>query len=204
MNKPRVAVAVPMKSLAQAKQRLRPAVGDLDRQRLASAMFRHVLDAIVASGVADMAGVVASDPDVLALAAESHFEAIPETGRGYNAAVDQAVTWAQAHDADCLIILPGDLPQLTAADVRALARPCGNSARAAVIAPDQHEIGTNALALCPPNLLVPHFGPDSFAQHCALARAAGVEPTLVRSPGLAQDIDWPEDLQHLLAEPVWR
>ncbi|MCO6453092.1 MAG: 2-phospho-L-lactate guanylyltransferase [Caldilineales bacterium] len=198
MNRVRVAVATPMKPLAQAKQRLRPAIDDPVRQQLAKDMFRHVLSIIAASGVADVAGVVASDPEVLALAAEMDFEPISEIGFGYNDAVSQAGHWAQMHAADILVILPGDLPQLSVADVRKLALACMLESHCAVIAPDQHETGTNALALRPPRLLLPHFGPQSFAGHCALARMAGVEPVILRTPGLAFDVDLPADLNRLL------
>ncbi len=73
----------------------------------------------------------------------------------------------------------------------------GKGSRAVVIAPDAGETGTNALLLRPPFLLPFSFGPVSFARHCALARAAGVEPLVYRSPSLAHDIDLPDDLRHL-------
>lgn len=63
-----------------------------------------------------------------------------------------------------------------------------------VIAPDRAETGTNALLLRPPHVLRPQFGIDSFHRHLENARAANIHAVIYRSPTLAQDIDWPEDL----------
>jgi 2-phospho-L-lactate guanylyltransferase len=46
------------------------------------------------------------------------------------------------------------------------------------------------------------FGDDSFLPHLAAARAIGIEPTIVKLPGIGLDIDQPSDIQGLLrAEP---
>jgi 2-phospho-L-lactate guanylyltransferase len=49
------------------------------------------------------------------------------------------------------------------------------------------------LLVRPPGLIPFAFGPDSFAAHCAAARAAGVQPVVHRSPTIALDLDTPED-----------
>ena len=66
-----------------------------------------------------------------------------------------------------------------------------------VVAPCHHGTGTNALLICPPGLISFAFGPDSFAAHCAAARAAGVEPVIYRSATVALDLDTPEDLEEV-------
>jgi len=38
------------------------------------------------------------------------------------------------------------------------------------------------------------FGEDSFFPHLAAAEACGINPTVLRLPGIALDIDTPEDL----------
>ena len=101
-----------------------------------------------------------------------------------------------------LLILPADLPHLMTEDIQALTKLVGDSPHAIVIAPDATETGTNALLIRPPDLIQPSFGPDSFNRHCALARSAGVEPTIYRSPSLACDIDLPADLNHLPATVI--
>jgi 2-phospho-L-lactate guanylyltransferase len=38
------------------------------------------------------------------------------------------------------------------------------------------------------------FGDDSFYPHLRAARACGIEPVIVRQPGIGLDIDRPEDM----------
>ncbi len=66
------------------------------------------------------------------------------------------------------------------------------------IAPDRLGTGTNGLALAPPGVIGFRFGTGSFAAHRAEAQAAGVEPAIVARPGLAFDLDTPEDLARWL------
>jgi 2-phospho-L-lactate guanylyltransferase len=49
------------------------------------------------------------------------------------------------------------------------------------------------------------FGDDSFFPHLAAARSAGIEPTVLKLPGIGLDIDQPDDVQAFLrAEPAMR
>jgi 2-phospho-L-lactate guanylyltransferase len=194
----KLAVAVPMKPFALAKARLRPGLDDAARQKLAADMLRHVLATIAASRVAEACGVVSADPAALAIAAEYDFEAIDERGvSGYNEASGVAIAWAQARRAEALLLLPADLPFLTAEDIRNLVRLADDHYPVLVISPDRQRQGTNALLLRPPGIISPSFGEDSFLRHQRLARIAKIDHLVYLSPGIAQDIDWPEDLQHL-------
>jgi 2-phospho-L-lactate guanylyltransferase len=115
-----------------------------------------------------------------------------ETSPGLNPALTQAARFAQARGASGVLILPVDLPRLTAQDLETMLA-LGATSPAVVIAPCRHETGTNALLVCPPALIQFAFGPDSFAAHCAAARAAGVEPLIYRADGIAFDLDTPDD-----------
>ena len=66
--------------------------------------------------------------------------------------------------------------------------------------PDRHGTGTNALVLSPPDAIEPSFGPDSLERHVAAAEAAGVPHRVEEVPGLALDVDTPDDLAALGAE----
>jgi 2-phospho-L-lactate guanylyltransferase len=76
-----------------------------------------------------------------------------------------------------------------------IARPTG--APSALIIPDRHGTGTNALLLTPPDALAPAFGPDSCARHLSAAESRGISHVLADVPSLALDIDTPEDLAAL-------
>ena len=45
------------------------------------------------------------------------------------------------------------------------------------------------------------FGEDSYFPHLAAARRCGIEPTVIRQPGIAMDIDHPVDLAAFLRLP---
>jgi 2-phospho-L-lactate guanylyltransferase len=206
--KDRLAVVVPMKPLALAKQRLRPAVDDATRITLARAMFEHVLTTIRSSGVADLPLVISADAEVRALAQSYGFWTLDEQGEngkprttgpygepiGYNEAIIRVVAWTQSQGMTTLLILPADLPHLIPDDLRQLVGLAGSAPRTAVLAPDTAETGTNALLLRPPDLILPAFGPDSFRRHREALRTSGIVPVVYRSASLAYDVDEPADL----------
>ena len=97
-----------------------------------------------------------------------------------------------------LAVLHGDLPTLSSDDIRALLaavpRPAG-----VAIAPDRAGTGTNGLAMRPASAIPFRFGVGSFAAHAAATAEAGVSVAVVRRPGLAFDLDTPDDLTSWLA-----
>lgn len=194
---PHLAVIVPMKPLALAKQRLRPALQDTERRALAVDMLTHVLATVSTSKIADLAVLISADHQVLQLAHDRDFVPLQENTSGYNESTTQAIHWTQTEGIDTVLILPADLPNLQADDLCNLISLMPDEPQVAIITPNATETGTNALLLRPPDLIQPSFGPDSYNRHCALARDAGVEPIIYRSPSLAYDIDLPSDLEHL-------
>jgi 2-phospho-L-lactate guanylyltransferase len=76
-----------------------------------------------------------------------------------------------------------------------LARPVPE--RSALIVPDRHGTGTNALLLTPPEAMTPAFGEGSCQRHVEHARADSTEPEVVNLSSLALDVDTPEDLAEL-------
>jgi 2-phospho-L-lactate guanylyltransferase len=111
-----------------------------------------------------------------------------------NAALTRATQAALARGAGAVLVLPTDLPLLTAGDVRELIEMDGPGP-IVNIAPDRHEAGTNALFVAPPGLLAYAFGEHSFALHSALAEAAGARLRVCRLAGAALDVDGPDDLE---------
>ena len=96
-------------------------------------------------------------------------------------------------------MLPSDLPSVTADDVKALVASL-RSAPCCVIAPDEQEEGTNALALTPPAPDFFRFGPDSFQAHLEQARTRGMTVRILRRPGLAHDLDTPDEYRRYAKE----
>ena len=191
----RVAV-VPAKEFTQAKQRLADALPAAARAALARAMLEDVLGALAAgAGRPDV--VVTPDAEVASVAERWGAFVVREAeGHGHTAAVARGVALCREWGATVLLTVPGDLPCLTADEVRRSSR-LAESAPAAVFVPSRSGVGTNAACLAPPDAVPLRFGEPSFADHLAAARARGIEPVVLRLPGAGLDIDRPEDLETL-------
>ncbi|MDX1434258.1 MAG: 2-phospho-L-lactate guanylyltransferase [Gammaproteobacteria bacterium] len=192
---------LPVKDLGDAKQRLAPVLGAAERRALFRAMLEDVLGALGA--VRGLGGilVVTRDADAQALARRHGARVLPEAeNRGHTEASTAGARALAAQRVAGMVQVPADLPLLTPADVEAVLAAHGE-APAITLAPSRDERGSNAVACSPADLLPLGFGDDSFAPHLARARALGVEPAVVRRPGLGLDIDHPQDLLDFLAAP---
>jgi 2-phospho-L-lactate guanylyltransferase len=96
-----------------------------------------------------------------------------------------------------VLLVPGDTPLLDATEVEGMLERAEDAGLAALIVPDRHGKGTNALLLSPPDAIEPSFGPDSLARHVAAAQAAGLTYAIEDVPSLVLDVDTPEDLAEL-------
>ena len=190
--------AVPAKEFADAKQRLASLLTHSQRRALAAAMLEDVLAAIAA---APLAGVMVNtlDPTAAALARRYGARVIAEGAReGHTGAVMSMARILAAEGRSGMLALPGDIPRVTAAEIAAL-RAAHHPAPAFTIAPAHDERGSNAILMSPPDAVPLRFGDDSFLPHLDAARREGIEPVVVNLPGIALDIDNPEDARALLA-----
>ncbi len=264
MNQGSVYCLIPAKPYAESKTRLSPALSPEER----AALIRRLLLRTVrlAREVVGPVVVVSRDETLLEEMRAEGAWGLVEGTPGLNPALTQAARFAGERCAAGVLVLPADLPLLTAADLEAILTyitpsPSGVRGQAGdknlevgvrvppspqpspsegegaaipsplrgegrvrgeprgvariskrtlipstpeslegaahstvVVAPCRHGTGTNALLIHPPGLISFAFGPDSFAAHCAAARAAGVEPVIYRSVTVALDLDTPEDL----------
>jgi 2-phospho-L-lactate/phosphoenolpyruvate guanylyltransferase len=191
---------LPVKSFGAAKQRLAPALGAGSRQALAQAMFSDVLASLRRVPGVDAVAVVTSDRVAEAAALGERVEVLRDTEMtGQSAAALIGIRHAQAHGFDRVLLVPGDTPLLDPGEVAGLLRRALDGGIAAVIVPDRHGEGTNALLLTPPDAIEPSFGPGSCKRHTAAAHAAGVPCAVEHVPTLALDVDTGQDLELLAA-----
>jgi 2-phospho-L-lactate guanylyltransferase len=190
-------LAVPVKDLANAKQRLIPALSPSERRELARAMLEDVLDAAVAA-LPGAVLVVTMDPEVQAVARGLGVECLAESAnRGHTAAVAFAQREAVVRGAARFLTLPGDVPCVTAQEITALTGALPET-HGVVFVPSRSGQGTNAALLAPPDAIPLTFGEPSFENHLKTARAAGLAPRVLTLPGIGLDVDTPEDLPVLL------
>jgi 2-phospho-L-lactate guanylyltransferase len=194
-----IVVAVPVKDLGAAKQRLVPALPPERRAGLAAAMLRDVLGALAAARV-DAVWVVTRDPGARAAARAAGAEVLEEpANQGHTAAVARAQAEAAHRGARVFATVPGDVPCVTAAEVRALVEAAADDPGAVFVA-SRSGLGTNGVALAPPAAMPLRFGEPSFPDHLREARARGLRLRILALPGLALDVDDPADLARLAGE----
>jgi 2-phospho-L-lactate guanylyltransferase len=160
-------------------------------------MLLDVLDALVSTAV-DGILVVTAGRGGRRIAEQLGARVISDREEGHNAAAGLGIEAVLASGGERALLVPGDCPALDPAELdELLARPV--TAGSALIVPDRHGTGTNALLLTPPDALAPSFGPGSCRRHLEHARAAGLHAEVAHVPSLALDIDTPEDLGALAA-----
>jgi len=194
-------VVVPVKDLRNAKQRLAGVLAPAERHALFRAMLEDVLSALAAS--AGLAGILMVTRDAEARRLAGRYGArvlVEEINQGHTAASTLGARTLAQEGAAGMLQLPADIPLVTPADIAALLQAHG-TAPAVTLAPSRDERGSNAVACSPPDLLPLRFGDDSFFPHLNRALALGIEPQIVKRPGLALDVDTPEDLAAFVATP---
>ena len=191
---------LPVKSFGAAKQRLAAELGAGSRQALAQAMFSDVLASLRRVPGLDSVAVVTADRVAESAALGERVEVLRDIEQaGQSAAAMIGIQYAQACGFDRVLLVPGDTPLLDPGEVAGLLRRGIDQDMGAMVVPDRHGEGTNALLLCPPDAIEPSFGPGSCERHMAAARAAGVACALERLPTLALDVDTGQDLELLAA-----
>jgi 2-phospho-L-lactate guanylyltransferase len=174
---------VPMKATA-AKSRLAGVLDPAGRAALSRRMLEHVLATLREAGLAEIE--------------------VANAEQELNADVTAAARRVQEAGARELLLVMADLPYLAAADVAAMIEAGRTSD---VVIAEAKDGGTNALLLRPPTVLQFAFttGRPSAQFHADHARRVGIEPAIVRRPGLARDIDTPDDLASLVSDhPAYR
>jgi 2-phospho-L-lactate guanylyltransferase len=185
---------VPIKSLDRAKSRLAGTLTPHERRALVLEMLAGVVAALHhPDSPATAVWVVSADPTALGLAAAWGARPLREAAGELNGALEQARGAALASGAAALLVIPGDEPLVTPADIGAMEALLGDGADVA-LAPDAAGSGTNALGLRRGADLPFHFGHESALRHAAEAAARGLRLAYYRSPTLALDVDGPAGL----------
>ena len=185
---------VPVKELEGAKQRLSSALSPDERRLLATTMFEDVLEAV--SAVSDLAGVlvVTVDPVATSLASRYGARVVTDGAReGHTGAVTTAARLLIREGRAGMMTMPGDIPRLSSAEIAATLA-AHRAAPSFTIVPAHDDLGSNTIICSPPDAVPLRFGEDSFYPHLDAARARGIEPLVVRHPGIGMDIDNPVDL----------
>ncbi|MGA7926041.1 MAG: 2-phospho-L-lactate guanylyltransferase [Candidatus Sulfotelmatobacter sp.] len=193
-------ILVPVKNLSAAKQRLAAVLDQPARTELAQAMLQDVVAAIAAWPRRPACALVTGDPFAIELGREYDFEIIPDPANpGETGAIEMATRLCVERGRDSTLVMPADIPLIQASEVDQILAQA--PAEGSVLAPAADGRGTNAAFRRPANLFPLRFGNDSFKPHLSAARSTGKPCIVLRLPGIALDVDNPEDLRQLLTRP---
>lgn len=192
-------VLIPLKDLVNAKQRLSGVLSSSERRALCQAMVEDMLQCL--RGVSGIDGIllVSDDPAAELLAYRYGAQVLKEKGqsRGLNSAVQQAASYLEARGASHVLVLHGDMPGITVADVGQLIQDIPSQPFVRLV-PDCLGQGSNGLLCSLPAPLPFSYGEGSFPRHLDAARRGKLECQTMPLSSLQLDIDTPADLQALL------
>ena len=194
-------ILVPIKDLSNAKQRLSPALTQVQRTALARAMAEDVFDALAPFAASPGVAVVSGDAWASQQAKARKFTIVLDTEQACEtAAIEMATRFSGGQGADFNVVFPADIPLITSDEVRVVLDLMPE--RGCVIVPAADNRGTNAILRRPFDLIPLRFGNDSFQPHLAAAKATGHEVIVRHFPGIGLDVDRPDDLLALIREPI--
>ena len=183
-------IVVPLKAPPQAKSRLAGVLSDAARAELVERMARRTIALARDAAPQAIVILVSSSAEFRAMAQGLGAQALADDATGLNRALTAAAAAIPSHDA--MLVLPADLPLLTVEDIVALVDTTADG----LVAPDRLRQGTNALYWRrAPRVF--RFGRTSFAAHQRAAREQGLTVEIIDRPGLAFDLDEPQDLREL-------
>ncbi len=160
-------------------------------------MLRDVMTAV--SGVTDRldAFLVTGDAQAQAMAAEFDFGVIEDTrNESETAAIEMATEWCERQGYDTTIVVPGDIPLITAPNLIAFSTPRPQKARS--LCPPTIAAAATASCADPASIIPLRFGNDSFLPHCEAMRQTGKPLIILEMPGIGLDIDNPHELELLV------
>jgi 2-phospho-L-lactate/phosphoenolpyruvate guanylyltransferase len=193
---------VPIRGLETAKSRLGEDLDAEERVELVTGLLRRTLIATRDSRAIAGTIVVTMDPEAAGIAKELRAIGLVERAPGLNEAIQAARSVAVARHATAILVLPADLPSVSAAAIEEVVAAAAGATEAAAasgaaalvaIVPDRHGLGTNALLVSPPAAIDPAFGEGSRAAHVRAAQEAGARFLELDGP-LVLDLDTAADL----------
>lgn len=201
-------ILVPIKNTSAAKQRLATVLDQPSRTKLAQAMLHDVFATLhewrgqETNRQKDRAqvAIVTGDPFAIELARNYKFEIITDPANpGETGAIAIATQVCIDRGAESTLIIPADIPLIQPWELDEIFKHA--PAEGSVLVPAADGRGTNAAFRRPANLFPLRFGNDSFKPHHAAAQATGKPCVILNLPGIAVDVDNPEDLHQLASLP---
>ena len=184
---------VPVKSLQKTKGRLTAVLTPTERAQLTCKLLTQTLTILNNMPIIDTILVVTRDKIVTQLAESHHATVLAEEKEGLINAVTVGKQFAEKHGATKILILPSDLPFISAADINQFIS-ARNGQNEMLVCSDQQHQGTNALFLSAAQSFQFHYGINSYQQHLKEAQQQQAIMHTINIPNLQFDLDTEADL----------
>lgn len=172
--------------------RLAGILAPAQRRQLSLCMLEDILDTLAGYAAVGGVTIVSCDTDVMELARAKDVEVLNTgTDGGYGADVLKGIEHISDKGVGKTLIIPADVPELDAGDLDYLDRVHEASV---TLCPAEKDGGTNGLVFTPPLAIDLKYGENSFERFRKEAQQREVTVSVASSPGLARDIDRPDDL----------
>jgi 2-phospho-L-lactate guanylyltransferase len=188
---------IAIKRRVQCKTRLSGVLELGQRLALVRNMLELVIDQCRQATLVSQIAVLSPERDQV----PANIPVLADNGDGLNIALGQAHDALRGLGVREWLILPADLPGVTAAEIDAVI--AAGRDRGCAMASDTAGRGTNALFLRLDAGFDYCFGDDSLAAHQRAATQRGMNAQVLQLPGLALDVDTPADLFRL-DERIWQ
>ena len=113
----RIVALVPVRGLEGAKARLGEALDAEERRALVERLLARTVAAAAATPAVAEVVVISADPEVVALAGALGARGVAQEDGGLNEGLAAGRAWAVAAGADAIVVVPVDLPAVTAAEL---------------------------------------------------------------------------------------
>jgi 2-phospho-L-lactate guanylyltransferase len=199
-------VLLPVKEFKNAKQRLSSMLDRDSCAGLARAMLSDVLHALANARTPQRVVVFTASDEVMQMARMLGFDIVIEKSvDGHSAAVNQMVL-ELSKTCSRILSIAADLPRMVAAEIDFALNAASEPV---TLIPSRDWTGTNGVLFLPPARIAMEYGEGSFRRHLSKAAAAGIASDVMDLPGIAFDIDTPDDLRAFLQDPrkdseTWR
>lgn len=191
---------VPVKRFENSKSRLASLLSLQERKTLSELMLDDTLATLAASGCFAQVLVVTGDSRANEIAVRRGAKVILEqSDAGVNSAVALADAYSVKAGAQTTVVVPQDLPLMSAADIAGVCKLADNSCMA--VCPSARFDGTNILVRRPPSAIATHYDNNSYENHLQAAKEAGLRATIIESKNLMFDLDTPADAKELAMMP---
>ncbi|HEX2408416.1 MAG TPA: 2-phospho-L-lactate guanylyltransferase [Nitrososphaeraceae archaeon] len=197
MNKKKIAAIIPMKNLHFAKSRLSTILTLQQRKNLAFFLLNTTIKTLKESRLITEIIVVSSDKTIEKFSFENSLKFIKDSDDGINNAVILADRYCINNDIDANIVIPHDLPFISANEIDQICNISEKYPKCIIICPSKRFDGTNILFRKPPNVIRTFYDDNSYINHLKEAQKLHIPIESLDLDNLMFDIDTKEDLIEL-------